>query len=118
VFSETNCPGVDVPALVNLPARRSVPLLDVSASRDDGRLTVFVINRDPQTAQAAELELSGFDTAGPVQVHAVSGDGYQAQNAESGPEAVSERLSSVDLSSPYAFPPCSVTALVLERPAG
>jgi len=40
VRSETACPSIDIPKLINLPERRSFPLLDASASIDGNRLTV------------------------------------------------------------------------------
>jgi alpha-N-arabinofuranosidase len=118
VFSETKCPTLDAPRLLNLPARRSVPVLDVSATRDDRRLTVFVINRDHQASQAAEIELSAFEASSPARLHTVCGGGYRAQNVEGEPEAVTEGTSTADLEAPCVFPPCSVTALVLEEPPG
>ena len=58
VFSETKCPTAEAPGLLNLPQRKSLPLLDVSASIDAHRLTVFVINRDIGEDQAVDLEIS------------------------------------------------------------
>jgi len=115
VLSEVQCPAVDVPGLLNLPRRRSVPLLDVSAHLDDHRLTVFVINRDYRENQAAELEISGFRFSNPVRIHTIAANGYPAENSETQPEAVAERIAEVEWSGHHVFPACSVTAMVMEK---
>ncbi|OHD72124.1 MAG: hypothetical protein A2177_06180 [Spirochaetes bacterium RBG_13_68_11] len=114
VQTATQCPAVDAPALLNLPARKAVPLLDVSATRDDGRLTVFVINRDAGEHHAARIEVSGFPCSGRARVHGIAADGYSAENTVDDPEAVAEHLSEVEWKGLLRFPPCSVTAIVLE----
>ncbi len=114
VRAEIQCPAVDTPALLNLPARKSVPLLDVSATRDDGRLTVFVINRDGREAQAAQIEILGFGRAGKVRAHTIAGTGFSAMNDAEHPEAVAERAAGIEWNGRYIFPPCSVTAIVWE----
>ncbi|MBN2387536.1 MAG: hypothetical protein JXB85_10995 [Anaerolineales bacterium] len=115
VLSETKCPTVETPRLLNLPPRRAVPLLDVSANRDDHRLTLFVINRDHREKQAAEIEISDFSFSKPVRIHTVAANGYQARNSEDQPEAVTERIAEVEWSGHHIFPPCSVTAIVVEK---
>src|SRR5512136_2634317 len=72
VFSETECPTVGTPKLLNLPQRKSVPLLDVSANLDEYRLTVFVINRHHQDNLEAEIEVSDFTFSEPVRIHTVA----------------------------------------------
>jgi alpha-N-arabinofuranosidase len=114
VRSETSCPAVDTPALLNLPARKSVPLLDVSATRDDSRLTIFAINRDERENQAAQIEIPGFRHTDPVLVHTIAGNGYSAMNSADHPEAVTERTTEAEWNGHIIFPPCSVTAIVLE----
>ena len=109
----TRCPAVDTPALLNLPARKAVPVLDVSATRDEDRLTVFVINRDPGEHQEARIDVSGFQCSGRARVHGVAADGYSAENAVDEPGAVVERASEVEWKGHLRFPPCSVTAVVL-----
>ena len=115
VLSETKCPTVDTPKLLNLPQRRSVPLLDVSANRDDHRLTAFVINRDYRENQAAEIEISDFIFSKPVRIHTIAANGYLAKNSENQPEMVTERIMEVDWNGYHVFPPCSVTAIVMEK---
>ena len=114
VRSETHCPAADTPALLNLPARKLVPLLDVSATRDEGRLTVFVINRDDREAQAARMEISGFPLTGRIRAHTVAGNGYSAANDAEHPEAVAERAAGIEWNGRHVFPPCSATAIVFE----
>ena len=109
----TRCPAVDTPALLNLPARKAVPVLDVSATRDEDRLTVFVINRDPGKPQEARIDVSGFQCSGRARVHGVAADGYSAENTVDEPGAVVERASEVEWKGHLRFPPCSVTAVVL-----
>jgi alpha-N-arabinofuranosidase len=115
VQSEITCPTVDVPKLVNLPQRTSFPLLDVSATLDDHRLTVFVINRDYQESQEAEIEISDFTFSKPVRIHTVTANGYLAKNSENQPAVVTEKITEVDFDGHYVFPPCSVTAIVMEK---
>jgi alpha-L-arabinofuranosidase len=115
VLSETKCPTVETPKLLNLPQRRSVPLLDVSASLADHRLTVFVINRDYRENQAAQIEISDFIFSNPVRIHTTAANGYLAGNSENQPEIVTERVMEVDWKGYYVFPPCSVTAIVMEK---
>jgi alpha-N-arabinofuranosidase len=112
VQTETQCPAVDTPALLNLPARKSVPLLDVSASRDDGRVTLFVINRDERENRAAQIEISGFRHADPVGVHTIAGEGFSAVNGAEHPDAVVENCAEVEWNGRHIFPPCSVSAIV------
>jgi len=115
VFSETEGPTVGAPKLLNLPQRRSVPLLDVSANLDEHRLTVFVINRDHQEKLDAEIEISGFDFSKLVRIHTVAASGYQAVPSQYQPEMVTERISELEWNGHRVFPPCSVTAIVMEK---
>ncbi|MBN1534606.1 MAG: hypothetical protein JXA20_18175, partial [Spirochaetes bacterium] len=111
---ETECPAVDAPKLVNLPVRRSLPILDVSATLGDGRLTLFVINRDYREAMEAEIDISGCTLPRTVGVHTIAAREYLERNSDARPEAVAERVTDVDLKGVYAFPPCSVTAIVMD----
>lgn len=115
VLSETKCPAVETPKLLNLPPRKSVPLLDVSANLDDHRLTVFVINRDHLENQTAQIEISDFSFSNPVRIHTIAAKGYLDRNSENQPEEVTERITEVNLNGHYVFPPCSVTAIVMEK---
>jgi alpha-N-arabinofuranosidase len=113
VRSEVECPRVETPRLLNLPRRRSVPVLDVSATLDAHRLTVFVINRDHRENQPAEIEISDFSLSGAARVHTVAANGYQAENRQGQSELVTENITEVELAGHHVFPPCSVTAIVL-----
>jgi alpha-L-arabinofuranosidase len=115
VLSETECPTVGVPKLLNLPPRRSVPLLDVSANLDEHRLTVFVINRDHQESLGAEMEISDFNFSKLVRIHTVAANGYQSANSRYQSEMVTERISELEWSGHHVFPPCSVTAIVMDK---
>lgn len=115
VSSETKCPTVETPKLLNLPQRRSVPILDVSATLDQHRLTVFVINRDYRENQAAEIEISGFSFSQPVRIHTIGANGFLAKNSANQPDLVTERITEVELSGHHVFPPCSVSAMVMEK---
>ena len=114
VRTVTECPSVDAPALLNLPARKAVPLLDVSATRDEDRLTVFVINRDPGEHHEARIEVAGFPCCGRARVHGIAADGYSVENTMDDPEAVAEQIREVEWKGLLRFPPCSVTAIVFE----
>jgi alpha-L-arabinofuranosidase len=114
VRTETACPAVDVPALLNLPPRKAVPLLDVSATREEDRLTIFVINRDATDPHAARVEVAGVRSPGRARVHSIAADGYSAENTLDDPEAVAERVSEIEWRGSFRFPPHSVTAIVLE----
>jgi alpha-L-arabinofuranosidase len=106
---------VGVSKLLNLPQRKSVPLLDVSANLDEHRLTVFVINRDHQESLEAEIEISDFKFSKLVRIHTVAADGYQAANSKDQPDMVTEKISELEWNGYRAFPPCSVTAIVMEK---
>ena len=115
VLSETKCPTVETPKLLNLPQRRSVPLLDVSANLDEHRLTVFVINRDYRENQAAEIEISDFSFSQPVRIHTITANGFLAKNSVNHPDLVTDKITEVELSGHTIFPACSVTAMVMEK---
>jgi alpha-L-arabinofuranosidase len=115
VLSETRCPTVETPKLLNLPQRRALPLLDVSANLDDHRLTVFVINRDYRENQAAEIEISDFSFSQPVRIHTIAANGFLAKNSVNQPDLVTERITEVELSGHHVFPPCSVSAMIMEK---
>jgi alpha-L-arabinofuranosidase len=100
---------------LNLPQRRSVPLLDVSANLDEHRLTVFVINRDYRENHAAEIEISDFSFSQPVRIHTIAANGFSAKNSANQPDLVTERITEVELSGHHVFPPCSVSAMVMEK---
>jgi alpha-L-arabinofuranosidase len=69
-------------------------ILDVAASRDAEarRLTVSVVNRDPDRPSRARISLGGHKADGPVVVHEVNGPAVDATNGPDHPETVSERV--------------------------
>jgi alpha-L-arabinofuranosidase len=115
ILSETECPTVEVPNLLTLPQRSSVPLLDVSANLDEHRLTVFVINRDHHEKLGAEIEITDFKFSKLVRIHTVAANGYQAANSASQPEMVIERIKELEWKGHHVFLPCSVTAIVMDE---
>ncbi len=115
VRSETICPTIDIPKLINLPEQKSFPLLDVSASINGSRLTVFVINRDHEKSHEAGLEISGACFSGTAHVHTVAAPGYLSRNFENKPETVCGKTTEVELNGRLVFPPCSVTAAIMTR---
>jgi len=69
-------------------------ILDVAASRDAEarRLTVSVVNRDPDRPSQARISLGGHKADGPVVVHEVNGPAVDATNGPDHPETVTERV--------------------------
>jgi alpha-N-arabinofuranosidase len=116
VRSDVVSPAVDAPKLVNLPERKSFPLLDASATLDEQKLTVFVINRDHRESHEAVMDISGFAYTQPVRVCTITAPGYLAGNTLEQPGAVIEKTAGIELKERYVFPPCSITAMVMEKP--
>jgi alpha-N-arabinofuranosidase len=114
VRTETECPVAAAPPLLNLPPRKTVPVLDVSATREGDRLTIFVINRDPDEHHGARVDLPGSRSPNRARVHSIAGAGYSAENTVDDREVVVERVSEIEWRGSIRFPPCSVTAIVLE----
>jgi alpha-N-arabinofuranosidase len=112
--AETRCPTVDVPALLNLPPRKAVPVLDVSATGDGARVTLFVVNRDAVQPLAARVDVAGVRAPGRARVHRIAAGGCSAENTLNDPQAVTERAGEIDWKGSLSFPPCSVTAVVLQ----
>ena len=80
-------------------------LLPTFASlRDDRRLAILVVNKDPTLAREATLTVEGFQPAGQAQVWLQD---EEHAGAELPAIAVAETF-------PYTFPPYSVTLFVLE----
>ncbi len=115
VACEVAGPVVDVPKLVDLPPRAGFPLLDASATADDRRLTVFVINRDHREDREAAVNISGVPVSPTVQIHTVRGNGYRARNSAARPDEVTEEVTETAWNGSLSFPPCSVTALVVKK---
>jgi alpha-N-arabinofuranosidase len=115
VLSEVAGPTVDVPKLLDLPRRAAFSLLDASATVDDRRLTVFVINRDHRESQEATVDISGFAVPSTVRIHTVCAKDCLAKNTVDRPDEVTERVIDTVWRGTLALPPCSVTALVAEK---
>jgi len=96
------------------------PLLDVAATRDEGRgrLTLSVVNRSPDEAITARIELLGLAAQGEVQLDVLAAD-PGAVNSFEAPDAVTPRGETL-VAGPdrlvHAFPPASHT--VLRAPTG
>ncbi|MCX7030177.1 MAG: hypothetical protein NTU62_08665 [Spirochaetes bacterium] len=100
---------------LDLPRRAAFPLLDASATVDNRRLTVFVINRDYRESQETAVDVSGFEVPRTVQIHTVCAKDCLARNTADRPEEAIERVTEAAWRGTLAFPPCSVTALVLQK---
>ena len=68
-------------------------LLDVAATRDPAarRLTISVVNRDPERELATRIRLQGAEAAGTMTVHEVNGDKPDAENSFEHPDNVAVR---------------------------
>jgi alpha-N-arabinofuranosidase len=90
--------------------------LDVAASTDPGRsrLTLSVVNRDPNRAVRTRVRLIDAKAAGVMIVHEVTGAGPDAVNTFARPDAVSVRYAKRDVDGAQvdiAFGPHSFTVL-------
>ena len=91
-------------------------LLDVAATRDPerGRLTVSVVNRDPDQAIETRVRLHDAKATGVMTVHEVTGDSPEAVNTFARPDAVRARNSKREVEGEYVditFSPHSFTLL-------
>ena len=91
-------------------------LLDVAATRDPerGRLTVSVVNRDPDQAIETRVRLHDAKATGVMTVHEVTGDSPEAVNTFARPDAVSVRNSKREVEGEHVditFSPHSFTLL-------
>jgi alpha-N-arabinofuranosidase len=70
-------------------------LLDVAASRDpqSSRLTISVVNRDPEHELATRIRLQGAAATGTMTIHEVNGAGPEAVNSFARPGDVSAHTS-------------------------
>jgi hypothetical protein len=92
-----------------LKAESSQPLLPAYAAlRDDGALSLMVVNKDPQTTYRAAIDLQGLNATAPVQVWRHDKEHAGAQIGYAGP------LAPLDVS----FPPYSTTMLVVPARQG
>ena len=96
-------------------------LLDVASTRDPerGRLTVLVVNGDPDQAIDTRIRFHDAKAAGVMTVHEVTGDGPEAVNTFARPDAVSVYKSKREVDGEHVditFAPHSFT--LLEVPLG
>ena len=94
-------------------------LLDVAATRDaqSRRLSVSVVNRDPDQALDTRIRLDGAQAAGPLVVHEVTGDRPEASNSAAQPDAVTAVKAKREMNGgelDIRFPPHSFTLLEVQ----
>jgi len=104
---------------IRLPGAMDRPSLDASASvrEADGRVTVFVVNRHPDRAIAADLPATLVAKAKSVQAHRLSSSGLRNTNELSRPQTdVVSTWRSARMRAPrrYTFEPMSITALCFQ----
>lgn len=67
------CPVFDHPAMGSIPAQKNVPVLDVAATTGaQGRLALLCINRSPDSAVTAEIDVAGFSVGGKARVYQIN----------------------------------------------
>jgi len=98
--------------VVDAPYLDGVALLDATGEE----LTLFVVNRHPESALAARIRLHGFSPAEEAAVSILSGESFMSQNSWQDPEAVSieEELISAGASFDYELLPHSLTVVRLK----
>ncbi len=103
--------------------RKNVPYLDVVATRDPGKglLVVKVVNKNPEEAIAADIELKGLPSGsfkGRVTVSTLTGPDIWASNRADHPDDVHIEKSVLQVTSPrftYRLPAHSATVLRFQR---
>ena len=94
-------------------------VLDVSATVDEakGQVALFVVNRSLDQEAETKITLQTGAFGGLGMAYTVAGDGPEAVNTFDKPDAVKTESKALTLQGnevTYAFPPCSVTALVFD----
>jgi alpha-N-arabinofuranosidase len=92
-------------------------VLDVSATLDraSGQVAVFVVNRSESQEAETRITLQTGAFGGPGMAYTVAGNDPKAFNTFENPDVVRTESKALALQGSdlhYAFPPCSVTALV------
>jgi len=113
-------PTVDVPARGGLPAVQGAPYLDALAllSEKSDRLVLLAVNRHPDRAIPARLDLGDFRFRPTVLVQTIGGRSFLDRNTwqEPGHVGLTEGRQTLRGAAPdFTFEPCSVTALTFER---
>jgi alpha-N-arabinofuranosidase len=106
------------PVLRRLPAIPSVPYLDVVTTADSARgdVTLFVVNRNWESAIEAMISISGFRPAPPATVRTLNAESILIDNNEENPDAVKPVTSTVKVSGDqihHTFPEHSLTVITL-----
>ncbi|MCR4762260.1 MAG: alpha-L-arabinofuranosidase [Lachnospiraceae bacterium] len=65
------------------PGKEGVPFIDAAAAwdRENGRVTVFVINRNEETAYPLQIDLKGFADCRPLAAYTMRSDDPDAKNS-------------------------------------
>ena len=80
------------------PHGKALPLLDVSATRDDDRAAIFLVNRHYDTAMEVNLNLDGFAATGEIAAWEIYDDNPVRYNTFEAPEQIAVRDFKGDLS--------------------
>jgi len=97
-----------------------VAYLDAVATigKEKDVLSLFVVNRDAVAGTVVRFELRGFEPEPSARVLTLAGDVPENANTPNNPEAiipVTTKLTGVGREFEYELPPCSVTAIILEK---
>ena len=122
VAVRTTCRFADVPewqpGWMGSEARR-FPLLDALAARGGDRLTVVLVNREPERATPLEVRLTGFAPAGAGTRFELAGKSFMDSNDAMHPDRVHPTRAPIDwprgaTSIRLELPPHSVTILAFD----
>ncbi|MBM3493570.1 MAG: hypothetical protein FJX72_04500 [Armatimonadetes bacterium] len=105
-------PGYDVPRRGILPEVADVPWVDVIACEGGGGLTVCMVNRDPDSERAVEIELPEDHASATCETLEAP---PRSGNTVEHPERVAPRKLAVAVATnraTVALPPCSVSVVV------
>lgn len=109
-------PFVSSPALSGLPAQDTVPLLDVSVTKNDNKIFINVVNRSLFDSISTTINLQGNNTSFQATVRSIQGNSYLATNDTNHTNITicSDTLFIVSGTSfNYVFAPLSVTGIEL-----
>ncbi len=102
--------------VTRLPEIADVPYLDVTAaaSKDNGTVTLFVVNRSMDRDIPTHIGLAGFQPGPRAEVTTLASDDLYAKNSEDSPTAVDleKREVAAGANFRYQFPHASVTRIV------
>ena len=119
--SERLAAAVKSPTFDSSKEGKSVPILDVVASRSaDGRqIFVKAVNTSRHRAMRTTVTLAGAQVGARGTVHTLTGDTFEAANSFRTPDAVSVRTSELQIGPQFVvtLPPHSVSVVVLPSAA-